>query len=83
MLRDMERIQPNQPNDGIQERFQPVSMDNQPEIWIGRELRRIGDDFNSRYQTRARNHRPPNNQNGNVWHWVNINILRRRRINGV
>ncbi|XP_067883645.1 bcl-2-like protein 11 isoform X3 [Heterodontus francisci] len=77
--RGTERIQPST---GIRERSLSVPMDVQPEVWIGQELRRIGDEFNSHYQTgRARNHRPPNNQNGNFWHW--INILCRRRINGV
>ncbi|XP_078068421.1 bcl-2-like protein 11 isoform X1 [Mustelus asterias] len=74
-----ERIQPST---GIQESSLSVPMDLQPEVWIGQELRRIGDDFNSHYQTgRARNHRPPNNQIRIFWHW--INILFRRRINGV
>ncbi|XP_067841197.1 bcl-2-like protein 11 isoform X3 [Heptranchias perlo] len=74
--RGIERIQPSQ------EGSQSVPMDVQPEVWIGQELRRIGDDFNSFYQIgRGRNHRPPNNQNGNVWHW--LYLLRGRRINGV
>ncbi|XP_072356184.1 bcl-2-like protein 11 isoform X5 [Scyliorhinus torazame] len=95
-----ERIQPST---GIQESSPSVPMDVRPEVWIGQELRRIGDDFNSHFQTGrlggggdhlegqifpllqsvadARNHRPPNNQNGIFWHW--INVLYRRRINGV
>ncbi|XP_078398774.1 bcl-2-like protein 11 isoform X3 [Cetorhinus maximus] len=78
-LQIRERIQPST---GIQESSPSVPMDVQPEVWIGQELRRIGDEFNSHYQTgRARNHRPPNNQNGNFWH--RINILYRRRINGL
>ncbi|GCC32347.1 bcl-2-like protein 11 [Chiloscyllium punctatum] len=68
---------------GIQEDSSSVPMDVQPEVWIGRELRRIGDEFNSQYQTRrARNLRPPNNQNGNFFSHL-LNILCRRRINGV
>ncbi|XP_038655045.1 bcl-2-like protein 11 isoform X3 [Scyliorhinus canicula] len=78
-LQIRERIQPSI---GIQESSPSVPMDVRPEIWIGQELRRIGDDFNSHFQTgRARNHRPPNNQNGIFWHW--INVLYRRRINNV
>ncbi|XP_067841195.1 bcl-2-like protein 11 isoform X2 [Heptranchias perlo] len=42
--RGIERIQPSQ------EGSQSVPMDVQPEVWIGQELRRIGDDFNSFYQ---------------------------------
>ncbi|XP_072356182.1 bcl-2-like protein 11 isoform X4 [Scyliorhinus torazame] len=99
-LQIRERIQPST---GIQESSPSVPMDVRPEVWIGQELRRIGDDFNSHFQTGrlggggdhlegqifpllqsvadARNHRPPNNQNGIFWHW--INVLYRRRINGV
>ncbi|XP_038655049.1 uncharacterized protein LOC119967070 isoform X7 [Scyliorhinus canicula] len=43
-----ERIQPSI---GIQESSPSVPMDVRPEIWIGQELRRIGDDFNSHFQT--------------------------------
>ncbi|XP_043543117.1 bcl-2-like protein 11 [Chiloscyllium plagiosum] len=64
---------------GIQEDSSSVPMDVQPEVWIGRELRRIGDEYETQ---RARNLRPPNNQNGNFVQHL-LNILCRRRINGV
>ncbi|XP_032877918.1 bcl-2-like protein 11 [Amblyraja radiata] len=47
-----------------------------PEVWIGQELRRIGDEFNSHYHT-GRAH----NQGWRLWYW--LIVLLRRMIDGV
>ncbi|XP_062896779.1 bcl-2-like protein 11 [Mobula hypostoma] len=60
----------------IHEISQPAAMDVAPEVLIGRELRRIADEFNLVYQApnrrRARAHRPPNNQITGLRHWISI-----------
>ncbi|XP_051880295.1 uncharacterized protein LOC127574873 isoform X5 [Pristis pectinata] len=79
MSRGEERIHPEI---SVQERAELIPMDVPPEVWIGRELRRIADDFTVYHQTgRARNQRPPNNQIRRLLHW--ISTLFRQRINGV
>ncbi|XP_078256406.1 uncharacterized protein LOC144594088 isoform X2 [Rhinoraja longicauda] len=60
----------------LQESFGPQTLDVPPEVWVGQELRRIADDFNSHCQTgRAWN------QGWRIWHW--LIVMLRRMIDGV
>ncbi|XP_069743777.1 bcl-2-like protein 11 isoform X1 [Narcine bancroftii] len=64
----------------IQGSSESLPMDVPIELWIGQELRRIGDEFVS-IRIQAMNHRLPYNHMRNLWHWINA-WLRRRRIDG-